>query len=111
MSILAAIKGAQLGAKIIPIALAGLAIFLSYQWGRAAKGEDIAILQAKLAKEYAGELSTATGAAYARGRDSLKQEIENNAKLEDIITDAIAAEIADNLCVTADSVEQLQQLQ
>lgn len=115
MSILAAIKGAQTGAKLLAAVAAiggvGLIVFLAFMWGKNDQKAEHAEKQMELTKQYASDLSGANAAAYARGRDSLKQEMENNGKLEDIIADALAAEGAGNLCLSADLVERLRQLQ
>ena len=107
--------GALLGFFKSPKALIGLAVLAAflivYKKGR----EDCATKHArhavKEAQQWAEKTTAASERAYDRGLQAAKSEVRNQKTVEEIARDAGMEAGADDLCLSADVVERLRQLQ
>ncbi len=88
-----------------------LVVWLSYNWGSNARKAEYEAAIAKIQIEHAEVVAGAMGAATDRALEAQRRNFENATIAEDIATRARNAEGADSICVDADIVERLRELQ
>ena len=110
-TLLAFIKGLPLIKLLGAGGLGLLMVFLSFKWGQSDQKADHAEKQLEIATKYAESVSKATSTAFTLGIEAARQETKNNDELDQIVREAQGLENADGVCVSADLVERLRNLQ
>lgn len=89
----------------------GLVVFLAFKWGQSDQEAEYEKAITKITKAYATAQAGAVSDAFTRGAEAARIENENEDRLDDIVRAAEALPGAHDLCVPADIVERLRQLQ
>lgn len=97
--------------KALPFVAVLAAFVTTYMLGAQSQKTKYARKEAELERVWASKVADADAAAYARGLQAAKLEEKNKEKVDEIGENAANEAHADDLCLSADTVDRLLQLQ
>ena len=96
---------------LIGVLLSGGVLLFTYLQGRSDCATKWERKQAEIRQEWAEKVADAAGAASDRALENQRLELENERLSDEIVAAARQEQGADDICLSADIVERLRQLQ